>query len=90
MLRFEIKKPIWNGRCVGIAAHRLVSGTSMEVTISYKDADGQLVYPGKYVMACSKMKTYKTQKLGSGVVLHIIPIADFDHKEDSNDTAGKT
>lgn len=81
MLRYEIKKPIWNGRAVGIAAHRLVLGTKMEVTISYTDTDGQLLYPGRYIMACSKMKQYPTQKLGSGVVLHIIPIADFEHKE---------
>lgn len=88
MIQFEIKKPIWNGRAVGIAAHRLVSGTTMEVTISYKDADGQRVYPGKYQMACSKMKTYKQQKLGNGIVLHIIPIADFKHVQD--DTSRET
>lgn len=86
MIEFEIKKPIWNGRAVGIAAHRLVSGATMAVTISYKDADGQRVYPGKYVMACSKMKKYKTQKLSSGIVLHIIPIADFEHVDSQNAT----
>lgn len=50
----------------------------MDVTIDYKDSDGNLVYPGTYRMACSKMKTYKTQKLKSGIVLHIIPIKDFE------------
>lgn len=77
-IKYNIKKPVWNQRAVGIAAHRLVDGTTMEVTISYRDVDGQLVYPYRYQMACRKMKTYPTQKLPSGIVLHIIPIADFD------------
>ena len=78
MLKYNIKKPISDGRCVGIATHRLVDGTSMEVTISYKNAEGELLYPNTYRMACRKMKTYRTQKLASGIVLHIIPIADFE------------
>jgi hypothetical protein len=76
VLKFEIKEPVWGQRAVGIANHRLVSGTTMEVTISYRDAQGQLVYPYKYKMACRTMKTYPVQKV-KGVVLHIIPIADF-------------
>lgn len=82
MIRYDIKKPIWNGRAVGIAAHRLVPGTSIEMTISYKDKDGNLLYPGKYRMACSKAKKYKTQQVVGGVVLHIIPIKDFEVAND--------
>lgn len=81
MINYTIKKPVWNTKSVGIAAHRLLDGATMAVSISYKDADGQLVYPYKYIMACRKMKTYPVQKLGSGITLHIIPIADFEAVE---------
>lgn len=81
LIKYTIKKPVWNQKAVGIAAHRLVDGTTMEVTISYKDAEGNLVYPYRYQMACRKMKTYPVQKLGSGITLHIIPIADFEAVE---------
>ena len=76
MLQYTINKPVWNTESVGIASRRLVTGTTMEITIDYKDAQGQLVYPYKYRMACSKMKRYPTQSV-KGTVLHIIPIADF-------------
>lgn len=78
VIKYEIKKPIWNERAVGIASHRLVSGATMEITISYKDAAGKLVYPGTYRMACSKIKGYKTQAVNGVVKLHIIPIKDFE------------
>jgi len=81
LVKYQINKPIWNGRAVGIATHRIIPGTTMEVTIAYEDSDGNLLYPGKYLMACSKMKKYPTQQLKSGIVLHIIPIKDFTVKE---------
>lgn len=81
MIQFEIQKPIWNTESVGIATKRIISGTTMEVTISYTDTSGQLVYPYKYRMACSKMKRYPTKAVKGGVVLHIIPIADFEAVE---------
>lgn len=85
-IKYNISKPIWNERAVGIASHRLVTGATMDVTITYEDSDGNLVYPGKYRMACSKMKKYKTQKLANGIVLHIIPIADFELGADDDTT----
>lgn len=80
MLQFTINKPVWNTDSVGIAARRLVVGTTMEINIDYKDITGQLIYPYKYRMACSKMKRYPTQTV-KGTVLHIIPIADFEAVE---------
>lgn len=77
VLKYTINKPVWNTQSVGVATKRLVSGTTMEIDIDYKDASGQLVYPYKYRMACSKMKQYPTQSV-KGTVLHIIPIADFE------------
>lgn len=77
LLKLEIKKPWWDGEKVGIAARRLVEGTTMEVTIAYKDAQGQLVYPYRYQMPCRKIKSYPTHN-AKGTVLHIVPIADFE------------
>ena len=87
MLSYTIKKPVWNKKAVGIASHRIKVDTMMDVTISYEDTEGNLVYPHVYRMATRKMRKYPTQKLGSGIVLHIIPIADF---EVVNDTARET
>lgn len=81
MLKYDIKKPMWGSQSVGIAARRLKVDTTMEVTISYKDSDGQLLYPFKYRMATKRMKTYPTQRLKGGIVLHIVPIADFEAVE---------
>lgn len=81
MIKYTINKPVWKTKSVGIAASRLISGTTMEINIDYKDASGQLVYPYKYRMACSKMKQYPTQTVKGGVKLHVIPIADFEAVE---------
>lgn len=78
VIKYTIEKPVWNTESVGIAARRLVSGATMEIDISYEDAQGSRVYPYKYRMACSKMKGYPTQTVKGGTVLHIIPISDFE------------
>lgn len=81
MLRYDIKKPIWNTESVGIAKKRVVGDTAMEITISYKDKDGQKVYPYRYVMRTEKIReypltTFKTKGSGS-IELYVVPIADF-------------
>lgn len=81
-LKLEILKPWWDGEKVGIAERRLVSGATMEVTIAYEDKDGNRLYPHKYIMACSKIKTYPTYK-AKGTVLRIVPIADFEVEDDT-------
>ena len=88
MLRLEIKKPWWDGEKVGIAARRLVSGATMEITISYETADGGRLYPHRYRMACRKIKEYPTYN-AKGTILHIVPIKDFEIGGD-DDTTGKT
>lgn len=88
LLKLQINKPWWDGEKVGIAARRLVPGTTMEVEILYEDAHNQRVYPYKYRMGCSKIKTYPTHN-AKGTVLHIVPIADFDVIGEEDDTAGK-
>ena len=79
MLKYDIKEPVWrDGGAVGIASRRLVDGTSMDVTISYRDKQGNLVYPHTYRMACRKIRKYPTKTLYQGIVLHVVPIADFE------------
>ncbi len=79
MLKLVIETPIWrDGGAVGVAARRLVDGTMMDVTISYKDKAGNLVYPHIYRIACSKIRKYPTKTLREGVVLHVVPIRDFE------------
>lgn len=89
VIKYEIEKPVWSKEAVGIASRRLVSGATMEVTISYEDASGKRVYPYRYRMACSKMKGYPVQKW-KGTELHIIPIADFEVVGGDDDTTGET
>lgn len=78
MLKYTIHKPVWNTESVGIAQRRLVPGTTMEITIDYEDANGNLVYPYKYRMACSQIKKYPTQVVKGGTVLHVVPISEFE------------
>ena len=75
-IKYEIQTPWWDGEKVGIAEKRMVSGAMMEITIAYRDHNDEKVYPHKYQMACSKMKSYPTYK-AKGTLLHIIPIEDF-------------
>lgn len=76
-MKIEIKVPIWGKRAIGIANYKITE--DLEVTISYKDVDGNLVYPGIYRMSKDKALSYPTQTIKQGIVLHIIPIRDFDH-----------
>jgi len=79
VLKYNIKEPVWrNGGAVGIAAHRIKVDTMMDVTVSYKDKQGNFVFPHTYRMATRKMRKYPTKKIARGIVLHIIPIRDFE------------
>lgn len=55
VIRYTIHKPVWKTESIGIATKRLVDGAIMEVDIDYKDASGNLLYPYKYRMPCSKI-----------------------------------
>lgn len=76
MIRFTIKKPVWNTESVGIADKRVQGDTLMEVVISYRDKNKQKVYPYRYHMRTEKIREYPTQ-FWKGNTLHIVPIADF-------------
>jgi len=78
MKPYVIHVPIWNNdgkRSVGIADYRLKKDALIE--ISYKDKDGNKLYPYYYFMNKHKAKQYPVQKY-KGLNLHIIPIEDFE------------
>jgi len=72
----EIKKPRWKQRVVGIASYRV--GTHNQINIIAKDKTGKLYYPNDYYMSGEDIKKYDKQTLGSGVVLHLVPISDLE------------
>ena len=75
---YNIKKPIWDGRHVGIADFRVRGEGVMELTISYRNAKGELEYPYIYQMSYADIRNHRTQKLGSGIVLYIVPISEWE------------
>jgi hypothetical protein len=75
----DIAEPIWKSKSVGLAVDDVPLGQNVKVTISYKSKrTGKLSYPGEYVVEADKVKTYPAEKIPkSGVVVHIVPIADL-------------
>ncbi len=71
----KIHHPIWNGRKVGLARHKLV-GDMVNVCIEYRNKEGLLEFPHVYEISCSKARQYPVQKI-RGVEVHLIPIADM-------------
>lgn len=72
-----IKTPIWNGgnRCVGLKADRV--GDHNEVTISYRNKDGVLIYPDKYYFDGKRRGEFKTKQYSFGTML-IVPISELE------------
>ena len=84
-MALQINKPIWNGtlrkRSVGLASYKL--GTiDTDVEIMYTRKDGKRSFPHIYTMKTGKIKTYTTQRLPGGVMLYLVPIEDFNVKEE--------
>ena len=78
---YEIKTPIWHGktgeRSIGIAEFRL----PCEVNITYKDSNGDLVYPNTYIVTEEDAKKYPIQQVNKNIALRIIPIAKLKEKD---------
>lgn len=81
MIKVKIKVPIWKTRSVGIATHLLEEGRDIHVEILYCNKSGNRSFPGIYTMSCEKALTFPKQTVRFGVVLHIIPIVEFNHRE---------
>lgn len=74
---YTIREPLWDGRSVGIANFRVRGEGTLYLNISYKDKDGNLVYPYTYVMETSKVRKYPTMMM-KGIHMHKVPIDDFE------------
>lgn len=74
--QIKINTPIWNGRKVGLARHKL-TGEKVNIIIEYRNKSGRLEFPHVYEISCRKARTYPVQKI-RGVEVHVIPIADLE------------
>ena len=73
---FEIKKPIWNGRKVGLATYKI--GIHNEIRIMAKSKNGFALYPNPFYASGEFLKTCPTQQLPSGVKLYLVNISDLE------------
>lgn len=76
MISYTIREPIWSTRSIGIADERVGGDKLVEIRISYRDKEGVLMYPHRYLMRSTQIRTYPT-KLAKGVKLYIVPMKDF-------------
>lgn len=74
MKRVKIKSPIWKDRSIGIAEYHFNNSDPIEVEITYKNKQGERIYPGVYVLSWDQASVYPTQVV-KGTVLRIIPIS---------------
>jgi|LULG01.1.fsa_nt_gb hypothetical protein len=73
--KYTIKEPIWKTKSVGIADYRLKH--DLLVNISYKNKDGDILFPGNFLVKQEVAKTYPIQIIKGKVKLYIIPIDDL-------------
>ena len=77
MISLDIKVPIWSTESIGISSKLVQADNVMiEITISYKDKDGNQPYPHRYYTKTNLVREYPTQ-MRKGTELHIVPIADL-------------
>jgi len=70
-----IKEPFWRDKAFGVAAKELI-GESILVECSFKDRNGNYVYPHVYEITTSLARKHKTM-VRKNTTLHIIPVANF-------------
>lgn len=71
MATFNIKEPIWKDETIGLNRDRI--DDENYITISYKDAHGNYVFPGTYYIEGEKAIQYPIQSF-KGVTVHLVPI----------------
>jgi hypothetical protein len=78
----NLRKPIMNGYgssesdpAVGVAHRRLLNTEKIKIVISYRDKQGQLVFPYEYEISCAEALQYTPMTLPDGcTIVHVIPI----------------
>lgn len=75
---FEIRKPVWGGRKVGLAEYKI--GNHNEIRILYTDTAGRPIYPQPFYISGERAKKYPKQPVRNhpNIVLHVIPINELD------------
>ena len=78
---FNIRKPVWGGRKVGLATYKV--GSHNQINIEAKSADGELIYPMPLYMSGEKIRTYPIEgvKSNPNIKLFIVPISDLEPLE---------
>ena len=81
--KHTIRKPMWNGRKVGIATYKI--GEHNIITITAKDTDGRYLFsidggetPAEYYASREQLLNGEDFKLGSGVHLKLLSIGHLD------------
>jgi hypothetical protein len=81
MKKITIRVPIWNynnEHAIGIKAEKVTA--NFQISISYKDKNGQLLYPDTYFMTKEEIQKFERKLLG-GMNVYIIPIRCLKIKE---------
>ncbi len=78
MYKIDIVEPIWKSpRSIGLNVKDIPLGEKIEVSISYKNKNGKLLYPGNWIVSADLVRTYPTKSVRSGIKVHIVPITDL-------------
>ena len=81
---YEIKKPIWNGgydeRQIGLAPGRLAGINELRINISYRNKNGDLIYPNTFSISPKFFHKYEgewTSRYGTRFKLFYIKDLDY-------------
>ena len=74
--RLAIRKPIWDGRKVGVVVFRVLRADVIELRILYRLREGKALIPEVLTIPAGKVLEYPRQAV-NGRELCIIPIADL-------------
>lgn len=78
IITFNIRKPIWGGRKVGLAKWRVDRCDICEINLRYiENKSGDKMFPKPLRIKAHEARKYPTQTVHNNVVLYIIPIADL-------------
>lgn len=77
MKRIKIRTPIWKTRSIGVAEYHFSFNNIIEIEITYKNKQGEKIYPDIYVLSWDKASQYPIQ-IVKGTRLRIIPISDLE------------
>src|SRR4030042_451274 len=76
----EIKEPIWYNRSVGLNTLAMDDKDSIDVTISYRNKEEKLLYPGTFRIPVAIVRTFERATVkGTPIGLNIVPIVALEN-----------